>query len=512
MFNRFFINASHKEKAALRATLDFLLACLSRLLELMAVVLLCAGLADWLAGLFPEPAGRVLGPLLSMLPACLFLSVCLCVFPFLRGELRASCGLDARSGWARLRAAWPCLLSGFFYLWLGSWCLLLVMRLLNIYVWAAVLAALVWGLVLVVHWAGILTARTALRPMGRAEIPQGLAAVLRNWEARDGAKRPGRLLVSERATSGVGGPFYLGDDIVVPQKAVSLLPADGLKAGIVMAIVAQMLKLSRNYLILRLGALTMAVPASMMLLYSLGHVMGYPLLVRPAHVALVWLGCWLSFSACELVLNMVRRLIHHRLNLAAAAILGQARPVVLNVESMADLNLVPWKTSRWVRAVSRLPCPEEQMRALAQNIAQLSDAGKVGDSRDVARAAAGSDGDGGPAGKGPAGRGDNGSTSPGDGDGGSDSPGGDGDGGPGAKSAGSEAGPAATESPAPAPEVGEISLGFTESLVLVPDKLRNAGGSRTDPARAPGKGNGGGGGNGGGVLVPPDDKEGGGVH
>jgi hypothetical protein len=165
-------------------------------------------------------------------------------------------------------------------------------------------------------------------------------------------------------------PSYMGRDLIVTEKALAAFQPESLKAGLVMAMVSQMLKLNRNCVVLRLVALCMAIPASMMLLYSLGFLLGYPMMVRPSHVALVWMGCWLSFRVSNLVMNFISRILCHRMNLATATILGQVMPLVKCIETMARYNLVSWKQAWWRRLFSPWPGPKEQIKAIMAGLSE----------------------------------------------------------------------------------------------------------------------------------------------
>jgi hypothetical protein len=371
MFKRFFIKLNPKEKASLYSYLDFLLACLSRLAELMALTLLTAGLAEGMASFVPVDLNPALIALLSLAPSCLVIMLVLALFSALRSDLRLSCGLDPRPSGVKIKAAFPGYVFSFLYLWLVSWAILLSMRQGHLFLWAGILAVSVWVFILLVYQAKKTAKKAYLRPIEPSELPAGLDGVLRNWKTK-GQER-GKLMIDFSQGKGLDPPSYLGTDIVIPQRALTDIPVEALKVGIVISMVSQMLNLKRNYLILRVAALTMAVPAAMFLLYSLGYAMGYPIWVRPGHIVLIWLGCWLSFHASCQVMNFVNRLLYHRLNLATAAIINQTQPIITNTEALALQNLVPWDGHWWDFFTSYYPSPKDQVKNLMTGISELKE-------------------------------------------------------------------------------------------------------------------------------------------
>jgi hypothetical protein len=387
MLNSLFSKVNFEEKAKLYTLMDFMLAALSRLAELMIMLLLAAGLADKLAAVFTRLSGEKPVDLIQLAPMVLVFALAVSVLPAIRSLLRASAGLDSRSLKTKLALVLPYWIFGILYLWLVSWILLMSMREGQLVLWTFTLAFSLWALVLLEAVSKYLTVNSKLRDMTEEEFPEGLRGFFEKWRKH----QEGKIMVYRNFGPGLTMPTYQGQNLIVTEKALAAFQPESLKAGLVMAMVSQMLKLKRNYLVLRVVALTMAVPASMMLLYSLGFLMGYPVMVRLSHVALVWLGCWLSYHVSGLVMNFISRILQHRLNLAAIAILGQVMPLVKAIETMARYNLMPKRTPWWRLIGSPYPGPKEQIRTLMNGLKDLSakDQKKAASQADQAAADAG---------------------------------------------------------------------------------------------------------------------------
>ncbi|MDR2385974.1 MAG: hypothetical protein LBE80_00130 [Deltaproteobacteria bacterium] len=368
MFKKLFSKANFEEKSNLYTTLDFLLASLSRLVELTALLLLASGLADKLANVYVRPFSEKPLELLLLAPMIIFFTLVVSVCPAIRSRLRTECGLDTRSLKSKLTIVLPYWIFGFFYLWLVSWLLLQNMNNGQLIIWTFTLATSLWALIILEAVTKHLEVKAKLREMTGEEFPEGLHGFFEKWQKNEG----GKLMVCQNFGPGLTMPTYQGQNLIVTEKALAAFQPESLKAGLIMAMVAQMLKLKRNYLILRLVAITMAVPASMMLLYSLGFMMGYPVVVRVSNVALVWLGCWLSFHVSNLVMNFISRILIHRLNLATIAIMGQIMPLIKAIETMSQYNLLPKKLPWWKVFGSSYPGPKDQIRSIMNGLGDHS--------------------------------------------------------------------------------------------------------------------------------------------
>jgi hypothetical protein len=371
MYKKLFSKANFEEKTNLYSLLDFMLASLSRLAELMILLLLSSGLANKLASIFSGLFEEKPIDLFLLAPMVLFFTLVVSICPALRSQLRADSGLDVRPLKTRLLIVLPYWIFGFFYLWLVSWILLMSMQEGQLILWTFTLAFSLWSLVLLEAISRHLTVKAKLRDMTSEEFPEGLYTFFEKWRKH----QKGKLLVYQNFGPGLTMPTYQGQDLIVTEKALAAFQPESLKAGLVMAMVSQMLRLRRNFLVLRMVALTMAVPVSMMLLYSLGFQMGYPVAVRFSHIALVWMGCWLSYHVSNLVMNIISRILYHRLNMATIAILGQIMPLVKAIETMARYNLMPKKTPWWRSLGSPYPSPKDQIKHIKIGLSDMSSKG-----------------------------------------------------------------------------------------------------------------------------------------
>ncbi|MDR1677265.1 MAG: hypothetical protein LBS44_02615 [Deltaproteobacteria bacterium] len=376
MFKKLLSTANIEEKTKLYTLLDFMLAGLSRLVELTALLVLASGLGDKLASLFSKLFSEKPVDFFLLAPMVLFFTLVVSICPAVRSNLRDASGLDTRSLKTKFFLVLPYWIFGFFYLWLVSWILLTSMREGQLLLWTFSLAASLWVLVILEAISKYLSIKSKLREISGEEIPEGLSGFFDRWSK----EQKGKLLVVQSFGPGLTMPSYQGPDLIVTEKALAAFQPESLKAGLIMAMVSQMLKLKRNFLVLRLVSLTMAVPVSMMLLYSLGFLIGYPVMIRLSQIAIVWMGCWFSYHISTLVLNIISRILHQRLNLATISILGQVMPLVKAIETMSRYNLMPKKTPWWKLICSPYPGPKEQIRTLMNDLGDLSGKGSKKDS------------------------------------------------------------------------------------------------------------------------------------
>jgi hypothetical protein len=253
------------------------------------------------------------------------------------------------------------------YVWMASWVVYEAIRYGSLILWSCSLLGCLWLYVLGRHLLEGLRVSRSLRDIADEETPPGLPAFLEVW--RRSFPKAGALKVSDLFRPGLAMPSYQGRDLYVTTKALAAFTPEALKSGVVMAIMAQMLKLDRNYLIMRLAAMTLAAPGAVIILHSLGFAMGYPALTGPRLIVLVWLAVWFARQVATLIDRHLRKYLVHKLNAAVVAVTANAPALVTAIGTMARYNQVSWKPRWWDRLAGGWPSPQEQIERLAAAVA-----------------------------------------------------------------------------------------------------------------------------------------------
>ncbi|MDR2456173.1 MAG: hypothetical protein LBE49_06225, partial [Deltaproteobacteria bacterium] len=343
MFRKLFLKVKASERAEIHGLLDFVLSAIGLMLELAALELLSFGLGRIIVERFGAHQG-LWGPPLAILPLCLVFMAASAPTRILRAFLSAGFGLDPRPFPARILSLFSRGLIFLLCFWLGSWAVYEAIRSADLLLWSGTLLGCLWLCVLGAYYLKRLRLSSNLRLIRPEEIPEGLGPFLEVW--RRSFPKAGNLKVYDLFRPGLSMPGYLGRDLVVSAKALAAFTPDALKTGVVGAIMAQMLKLDRNYLVLRLASMALAVPGAIIILHSLGFLMGFPLVSGPRLLPLVWLAVWLARQASELIERQLEKYLCYKLNAAVVSVTGNAPALVTVIGTMARYNQVAW-TSRW---------------------------------------------------------------------------------------------------------------------------------------------------------------------
>jgi hypothetical protein len=363
MFKRLFLKAKASERAEIFSLVDFCLAGLGFLLELVALELLAFSFAGnlYFRVHFYDKLGP-LGTFLALAPLCLSWGLMASISKVLRSQLRAGFGLDPRSAASRL---WPLFKIGglfFLYFWLTSWAVYEAKLSNKIWLFACVLFAVVWVYIFLVFALKKITLRQSLRDITSEEIPEGLDSFIAVWQK----KRPGALRVSTLFKLGLVPPFSADRDIIVSEKSLAIFTPEALKSYLVMAMMGQLLKLDRNFLVMRLTTMTLSVPFALMLLTTLGYFLGYPQVISAACLVLVWAAVWLSWQCSQLTMKFFQRYIWHKLNSAAVALTENSTSLIVGIKTIAHYNLIAWHCPWWRSFVLDWPAPADQLKQLRQ--------------------------------------------------------------------------------------------------------------------------------------------------
>ena len=365
MFRKLFLKVKASERAEIYGLMDFVLSAVGLMLELAAIELLAFSLGRLIADRVGSPEG-LWGTALTILPFCLVMLVFAAPARILRASLAAGFGLDPRPLWARLRSLAFSGLIFLVFVWLASWAVYEGLRSGDPFLWSGALLGCLWLFVLGDYFFRRIRLSASLRDIAPEEIPEGLAPFLDVW--RKSFPKAGKLKVYDTFRKGLSMPGYLGSDLVISGKALAAFTPEALKTGVVMAIMTQMLKLDRNYLILRLAAVALAVPGAIIILHSLGFFLGFPLMSEPRLIPLVWLAVWFARQVSVLIERQLRRYLAYKLNYAVVSVTGNAPALVTFIGTMARYNQAAWRSRWWIRLASSWPSPQDQIDRLTAAI------------------------------------------------------------------------------------------------------------------------------------------------
>lgn len=365
MFRKLFLKVKASERAEIHGLMDFVLSCVGLMLELVALELLAFGLGRVIIDRAAIPDGPW-APGLVLLPLCLVMLIAVAPTRLLKADLKAGFGLDPRPLWPRIRSLAASGLIFLVCLWLASWAVFAALQTGSMLLWVGVLLGCLWLCVLGRHAAKRLIISRSLRDIRPEEIPEGLAPFLDVW--RRNFPKAGQLKVFDLFQPGLTMPGYLGHDLVVSGKALAAFTPDALRSGVVMAIMTQMLKLDRNYLIMRLAAIALAVPGAIIILHSLGFAMGFPLATSPRSMPLIWLAAWFARQVSVLLERQLRKYLQYKINSAVVAVTRDPAALSTAIGTMARYNQVAWKSRWWDKLSSAWPAPQDQIDRIEASV------------------------------------------------------------------------------------------------------------------------------------------------
>jgi hypothetical protein len=219
---------------------------------------------------------------------------------------------------------------------------------------------LAWGLsCLVLTWLALFLAvmlprlrilsEKALREPGPGELPPGTARCMGLLSGAGGRLGEGDILVSLAFYPGLQPPFVMASKILVPEKALEAYTPKALEAGIAAAALGHSIGAARGAIALRFFSMALAAPASLILLNSVGLLLGFPAVAGFGLAGLFWAGVWMAYWFSGFVSLFVERAVSARVCATVAALTMDARGLYEYVELTARGNLDP---------VSRKPVTE----------------------------------------------------------------------------------------------------------------------------------------------------------
>ncbi|MDR2444057.1 MAG: hypothetical protein LBE31_11115 [Deltaproteobacteria bacterium] len=361
MFKNLFIKLKVPQRAEIYSLLDFLLVAIGLVMELVVFLLLAFYPGQWLLAKFSAPQGLFWTPI-KLLPMCLVVLLAVAPSRILRSSLKNGFGLDPRSAWRRYGNLAIAGLIFLAYLLMSSWVVFESILSGNLILWALVLLGCLWLYVLGSYFISRLVLRRSLRDITHEETPEGVGPFLEIWQRN--WQRSGSLKVYDLFQPGLSMPFYMGSNVVVSGKALAAFTPEALKIGVVMAIMGQMLKLERNYLFMRLTVLGLAVPWAIIILHSLGFFLGFPLVIGPSLIPLIWLAVWLAYRTSNFLEANLKRFLCHKFNSAALTVTSNSFAIIASIGTMARYNLIPWSAPWWQRVFAAWPSPDTQVEKL----------------------------------------------------------------------------------------------------------------------------------------------------
>ncbi|MDR3205388.1 MAG: hypothetical protein LBV23_11740 [Deltaproteobacteria bacterium] len=338
----------NSEKAEVYSLLDAGLIVCGRLIELLVILSLAVGLAQYLASLFGQIKGPFPYNLLAWGPASLVLALSVCPRLALRSTLRKDFGLDSRPFLIKFRGAFGPWLALWALLWLASWLIFNFLITDRLLFFGTTLLALVWGSYLAYCFVkNRLICRSLVEwpPFEKVSFfPPQVAPLFNDNSPFE------QLKVSHCFWPGIKLPFFLGRILVIPKSSINFLSSEALKISVVWAYLAKYVKLDRYRLFLRLSTLALAVPSAFVSLIALGFFfLSYPFKIGPGLVPLALLGAWFSVLFSNLAENLFNRLFIVKLNQGAVLATGDEKAMAAVIRLLAEKNLLAAKRGwRWV--------------------------------------------------------------------------------------------------------------------------------------------------------------------
>ncbi|MDR1037027.1 MAG: hypothetical protein LBT40_10790 [Deltaproteobacteria bacterium] len=355
---------------------DFGLGLAQRLAELGFLACLLTFLAEdiWGVGglLLPGVAGHVLAALLMMGAFALArLPVGLA-----RIQLDHAFGLDTRpfraraaSFLARLAVLVPAGAA-------GTLALYAALPVLGPLAWGGAYLALVWlalALWLMLPRVFILSEKRLRSPL-EGELPPGTEKYLTLLSSGQVKISLDDVLVSTSFYPGLPAPFTMSGKILVPERALRGFPPKALEVRVAAAALCRVVSSGRSITLLRFFSMALAVPASLILLNSVGILFGYPIVARPGVIALVWAGVWASFWFSEFAALYVERSVSARVSATVAAVTLDARSLFESVELSARGNLDPGFQTPFLDLFRPRQNPVSQFESIKKSIQEMVDA------------------------------------------------------------------------------------------------------------------------------------------
>lgn len=351
MFKKFARLEDRAERLEIYNLLRFNLGACLRVLEFFFLAVSVSGLAWLISSPLIEALGRKPGSALTI--GLLLLAAALLRFPFLYAltALEADFGLDPRPVRLRLTNMLKRGLRLFLIAWLLSLVLFWALVDLNLWLWS--LLALVVGLSVTLvkaFFPGLLDPET-LRPLQDGEVSPALLKRLDLWKDKIGLDSR-RLMVASGFSPGLEPPYLRGLGkglrLVIPEKALAQFTPRELELLLVSSAMEGLVKAPLKFLFLRLCSLAVAVPLASIFISAIGgSLWGYPLLVSPALIVLVWAAFWLGHWVAELTIRLTRRSVQVQLAAAASVLLKDEDAVEAALSTLAAANLEETDPPAW---------------------------------------------------------------------------------------------------------------------------------------------------------------------
>lgn len=343
MFKKFACLENRNEQLEIFNLLKFNIAFCLQLAYFLALAILISGLGWFISSPLINKLGLTGGTAASV--ALMLLLVGLIRLPVLwaREKLWSDYDLDLRPDRVKLRKL---LLSGLrrsLVIWAVSLIMILGLKELHLWVWTIAATGLCISLTIVEAAFPRLWHPENWRPPEDGELPPGLADDIQRWTPQTGLKIEQVVIATDFSPelepprlAGLGSRMRL----VIGEKALAAFSPRELRLVATSAVMGSMIKAPARLMFLRLCALAVALPLAAILISTLGNrLFGYPLLISPALIGLVWLALWLGRLLADMTCNLTSRGLDTQLIAAAAIVLKDDQAVETVLTTLADRNL-----------------------------------------------------------------------------------------------------------------------------------------------------------------------------
>lgn len=352
MFKKFTAPENLEEKLEIFNLLKFNLVSSLKLMELLALLILGAGLGWRISSFFTNMLGPFYGTPIAV--AALLLFVLLLRLPpvFILTKLYGDFGLDLRPSGPRLKKMASLSFYHFLLAWVASLLLLAGLHFMPLWIWTvASLAASFFILMLASNYPGLadLAEFRQLRP---GDLPDYTLVQLDQWSGKTGVGSKD-ILISTTFNPVLEAPSLFGlgrkTRLIVPERALAVLPPKEMNFLVLTAAIGGVANAQLKFIFLRFCALATAFPLAAILIATWGSSMwGYPLMINPSLVVYAWLGLWLGVNLAEISERFTRRSIEVQLAAAVSTILvdqdiPQSAYAALGSKNLAESSPPLWR-------------------------------------------------------------------------------------------------------------------------------------------------------------------------
>ena len=364
MFQKIFQKANEKDRPHIYQLFKFNLALVLRLIELMSLTILIAGLAWILGDFFIDLLGNFwVGSFLSIVVMLVFIGLCRLAVLAFKSSLDRAVGLDARPLKVRLGQLAKNDLRQLLFIAVFSTAFLAVLLKLPIHFWILVLLVLGFAFLLASHV--FLCFKPRVRPLTaeeRADIfsPRLLTLCQKiNFDT---------FYLNENFTPVLQVPYLEGlgrrARLVIPQRCLTAFKPNELEFFLFAALMGKVARLPLKYFLMRCFSVALVLPFSAILFSILAPIWAYPVLTKPVLLVIIWAGFWFGLVFSELADLLIKRQLTAQLEAMASLLIKDEQTMVAALNVLDAANLCPDKIPFWITIFNQRYSSTEELKKI----------------------------------------------------------------------------------------------------------------------------------------------------